>query len=117
MQAIGQQSKGPIYQFRHVVKIFRVASDYDTGLWEVVAGRHFEAALKSVERDARCRLWTSAKDDVATEQQKYDEKTMEVQEAGDGILCTDSTGIVALSMLAILWLPPHERDNKTRLLL
>ena len=44
VQAASRQSPRAIYQFGHVVKILRVASDYDTGLGEVVAGRHFEVA-------------------------------------------------------------------------
>jgi hypothetical protein len=37
-----QESKILLYQFRHVVKIIVVVSDYDTGLRKAVAGRHFE---------------------------------------------------------------------------
>ena len=44
VQAASRKSQSAIYQFRHVVKILRVASDDDTGLGEVVAGRHFEVA-------------------------------------------------------------------------
>jgi hypothetical protein len=39
-----RRPKSAIHQFRHVVKILRVASDDDTGLGEVVAGRHVEVA-------------------------------------------------------------------------
>ena len=44
MQVASTEGKSLIHQFRHVIKIFLVASDYDTGLGETVAGRHVEAA-------------------------------------------------------------------------
>ena len=36
-----------IHQFRHVIRIILVVSDYDAGFGETVAGRHDEAALEA----------------------------------------------------------------------